>query len=200
MTLQNALDRLQTRPSIPLFVGEIWDAELDRALRETDPEALFAGRAVADARMAAGALAGLHLLNDNFETGHGICQAIMTDTGSYWHALCHRREGHLGSGVASNLSNARGWFRRAGDQPVYPAVRQAALSTLEEAGAGFRWATEAHGQMAADSQWDPGRMLDWFAQVDAGTLSPQTAGVLEAIQRQEIELALAWSIERALNG
>src|SRR5687767_6605154 len=43
-----------------------------------------------DARCA---LAGLWLLFDELERAHRIVQEIPTPTGSFWHAIVHRREG-----------------------------------------------------------------------------------------------------------
>src|SRR5688500_5858965 len=139
MTLQDAIERLRTRSPVPLFAAGVWDEGLEHALRGADPEELFPDRAVPDARMAACALAGVHLWNDAFETAHNLCQAIKSPTGSYWHALCHRREGHAGEGIESNLRNAKYWFRQAGEHPLFDVVYRSALSVLDNAGSGFRW-------------------------------------------------------------
>lgn len=198
MEFQEAVDRLRQRTHMPLFAGEVWDEDLDRALRAAEPETLFAGRTIRDARMAVAALAGLHLWNDNFEASHNICQGIESPTGSYLHGLCHRREGHVGSGLASNLQNARHWFRRVGDHPAFDMVYRSALTVLDNAGTGFRWATEAGATLRATRRWDPTALIDWIAQADAGTLSPQTQSLLEEIQWREIDLLVDWCVEHAL--
>ncbi len=199
MTIDQAIERLRERQHVPLFTAQVWDQELARALRATAPEALFGGP-VADARMAAAALAGLHLWNDDFDGSHNLCQGIGTDTGSYWHGLCHRREGHAGEGLAANLSNARYWFRRTGSHPAFDAVYRAALGVLDSAGTGFRWATEAGDQLRSRRHWDPMAMIDWFAMADAGTLSPQSAALLEELQWREMDLLVDWCVQRALEG
>jgi hypothetical protein len=38
------------------------------------------------------------------------CQSIETPSGSYWHAIMHRREG--------DFSNSKYWYRRVGQHPV----------------------------------------------------------------------------------
>jgi len=55
-------------------------------------------------------LAGLWLYLDDLNRSHPIAQDIDTPTGSYWHAIIHRREG--------DFSNSKYWYRRVGDHPV----------------------------------------------------------------------------------
>jgi hypothetical protein len=197
MTIRKAIDRLRERTHVPLFTVDVWDPQVDAALRDGSPDALFEGLTVSDPKMAACAVAGLHLWNDNFAASHNLCQGISTETGSYWHGLCHRREGHQGEGLASNLSNARYWFRRVGEHPAFDAVYRSALGVLDNAGTGFRWATEAAGMLRERRHWDPNALIDWFGQADAGTLSPQTQALLEEIQWREIDLLVDWCIQRA---
>lgn len=81
---------------------------------------------VADADMARGCLAGLWLYHDFLDESHAISQDIHTPTGSYWHAIMHRREADYG--------NAKYWFRRVGRHPVLdelgPAIK--ALAAVGE--------------------------------------------------------------------
>jgi hypothetical protein len=198
MTFQEALDRMRKRTPVPLFVAGVWDRDVDAALRETPPEALFGDRPVRDIQLAACAVAGLHLWNDSFTGCHNLCQGIPTSTGSYWHGIAHRREGHQGEGLAANLSNAKYWFRRTGDHPVHDAVYRSALTLLDSTGAGFRWATEAAGMLRQNRKWDPFALVDWFAQADAGTLSAQSQAILEEIQWREIDLLIDWCVQQAL--
>ena len=200
MKLETALAQLRERDSLPLFVGEPWDLELGRALRESSAEELFAGHSVQNAELAAAAIAGLHLWNDDFEASHNLCQGISTPTGSYWHGLCHRREGHRDRGLEANLNNTRYWFRQTGAHPAFPRVRETALAVLADAGSGMRWVTEAAGRLANGDAWDPFAMVDWFGQADAGTLSPQTVQLLQEIQRREIAVLLDWCVEQAVSG
>jgi len=197
MKIQDAINRLRERTQVPLFAVQVWDPELDAALR-ADSEALFAGLTVRDARMAAAAVAGLHLWNDNFEAAHNLCQGIQNSTGAYWHGICHRREGHQGQGLAANLANARYWFRQAGDHPILDPVYRTALNVLDGSGVGFRWATEAADQLRSRRTWDPAALTDWCGQVDAGTLSGQTASLLEELQWREIGLLTDWCLAQAL--
>src|SRR5688572_27783268 len=56
------------------------------------PEGVLAGR-VASADDAAALLAGLWLWHDYLIESHHISQNLSTPTGSFWHAIMHRREG-----------------------------------------------------------------------------------------------------------
>lgn len=55
-------------------------------------------------------LSGLWLYVDDLDRSHAISQDIHTSTGSYWHAIMHRREG--------DFWNSKYWFRKVGDHPV----------------------------------------------------------------------------------
>lgn len=62
--------------------------------------------------------AGLWLYVDQLDRSHAVSQAIESPTGSFWHAIMHRREG--------DFSNAKYWYRRVGQHP--------AMSRIEIAG------------------------------------------------------------------
>jgi len=55
-------------------------------------------------------LAGLWLWFDGLEEAHRLAQDIPSPTGSFWHAIIHRREG--------DFSNARYWYARCGGHRV----------------------------------------------------------------------------------
>lgn len=54
--------------------------------------------------------AGLWLYIDDLERSHALSQNLLSATGSYWHAIMHRREG--------DFSNAKYWYRKVGRHPV----------------------------------------------------------------------------------
>ena len=59
-------------------------------------------------------LAGLWLWHDFLDESHTISQGLHTPTGSYWHAIMHRREG--------DFSNAKYWYARCRNHPVLAEV------------------------------------------------------------------------------
>ena len=54
--------------------------------------------------------AGLWLYVDELDRSHAISQGMHNATGSYWHAIMHRREG--------DFSNSKYWYRNAGAHPA----------------------------------------------------------------------------------
>jgi hypothetical protein len=83
-------------------------------------EALLAPHPVRDGDMARACLAGLWLYHDFLDESHTISQDIDTTTGSYWHAVLHRREPDPG--------NSKYWWRRVGPHPVLGQLTEQAPS------------------------------------------------------------------------
>ena len=93
------------------------DPHLRPKLEVLTAEQLLAPHPVRDRDMAAACLAGLWLYHDFLDESHEISQTLLTPSGSYWHGLMHRRE--------PDFSNAKYWFRRVGDHPVFePLARR----------------------------------------------------------------------------
>jgi hypothetical protein len=87
------------------------ETSLRAALDALTVVAAFAHAGVADEAMAKCCVSGTWLLCDYLDESHTISQGIATPSGSFWHAIMHRREG--------DFSNAKYWFRRVGGHPVY---------------------------------------------------------------------------------
>ncbi|MFP6695244.1 MAG: hypothetical protein VB875_19615 [Pirellulales bacterium] len=88
------------------------------ALSTLDLTAAFAPARITDWQMAKACHSGLWLLHNFLDESHVVSQDIETNTGSFWHGIMHRREG--------DYSNAKYWFRRVGDHPVYESLAEAA--------------------------------------------------------------------------
>lgn len=86
------------------------------ALRTMTAELLFAGKQIVDHQMSRCCLAGLWLYHDFLDESHSISQEIDTPSGSYWHAIMHRREPDAG--------NSKYWWRRVGAHPVLDLLKQ----------------------------------------------------------------------------
>lgn len=74
--------------------------------------------------------AALWLYVDELDRAHQLVQDIDDETGSYLHAILHRREG--------DYSNSKYWFRRAGRHPILDrlgAYDPIAFVDLAQAGA-----------------------------------------------------------------
>ncbi|QOV89025.1 hypothetical protein [Humisphaera borealis] len=67
--------------------------------------------------VAGALLAGLWLWHDWLDESHTLSQSIESSTGSFWHAIMHRREG--------DFSNAKYWYARCGGHPAHARFRAA---------------------------------------------------------------------------
>jgi hypothetical protein len=99
----------------PLDAGAVNESVRGR-LAKLKPTDVVPG--AVDAEMAEACLAGLWLLHGFLDESHRISQDLHTTTGSYWHAIMHRREG--------DYDNSKYWFRQAGPHPAFVPLRQAA--------------------------------------------------------------------------
>jgi hypothetical protein len=54
--------------------------------------------------------AGLWLYVDDLQRSHTVSQTLTSATGSYWHAIMHRREG--------DFPNAKYWYSHVGHHPI----------------------------------------------------------------------------------
>ena len=112
-------------------LNELGPARPDRAaaakLGGRSVEAAFAPHAVVDRQMADACVAGLWLMCDFLDESHAISQDIDTPSGSYWHAILHRRE--------PDYSNAKYWFRQVGRHPIFESLATAARQIADEADA-----------------------------------------------------------------
>ncbi len=89
-------------------------ADAERLLAGVTPAQLLAVP-VRDVEAADAMLAGLWLWHDALDRSHAISQAIASETGSFWHAIMHRREG--------DFSNAKYWYARCRRHPVLGVIR-----------------------------------------------------------------------------
>ena len=140
------------------------------------PDALEAvERAIAGGRFMDAApelAAGLWLYVDDLERSHRVSQNIASPTGSFWHAIMHRREG--------DFSNSRYWFRKVGKHPAYSRIHIAG-------GPAAAGTNEAH--------YHPTRLVDRVERAyNAGeTQHPE----LVAMQRHEWFGLFEWCVEHA---
>ncbi len=96
-------------------------------------------------------MAGLWLWHDWLGESHAISQNLHDTTGSFWHAIMHRREG--------DFANAKYWYARCADHPVLPSLNaqvSAILNPLPADKSLLR--LTGHG-------WNPGAYVDFVEQV-----------------------------------
>lgn len=148
-------------------------------------EAAFAPRGITDLQMADACRSALWLYHDYLDISHTISQQIETETGSYWHGIMHRRE--------PDYSNSKYWFRRVGDHPVFPAMRDAAAEI-----AGAHAARPASAFLTAQTAWDPYKFIDLCETANKG--QGPAEDLCRKIQHREWELLFDYCYHAAVAG
>jgi hypothetical protein len=163
----------------PLGAGRV-NPRLRERLNSTTMEAAFAHVTVVDLEMAGCCLSGLWLLHDFLDEAHTACHDIDTPSGSYWHALVHRREG--------DFVNSKYWFDRVGNHEVFGPLGQRAA----ELGA-----ARGEGHLITAGQFDPMAFVDLVEGVERGRQLDARELCLD-IQQAEWELLFDWCYRRAV--
>lgn len=125
-----------------------------------------------DLVMAQACLAGLWLRFDYLDESHQLSQEIDTPTGSYWHAVMHRREGDYG--------NSKYWLRRAGHHPAMTTLYETIHDEFSQADL----PTEIR-KLLAEPTWNPNAFVDLCAAACGGRTD--LAPACRTLQRREWE-------------
>jgi len=145
---------------------------------------VFSPHAVTDTDMASCCISALWLYHDCLDTSHTISQGIPTETGSYWHAIMHRRE--------PDYPNSKYWFGRVGDHPVFPAIRDAAAGIATTAASLPDSATFLTKQCV----WDPYGFVDLCEAANCGRTPVED--LCRQIQQREWEILFDYCYQAAV--
>jgi len=191
-TITEIVQKLEGRyPLPPLAPEKEWDAELTHRIQKASPDALFDGQPVKDATLASAVQSGLLLWNDALNISHTISQRIENTTGSYWHGIMHRRE--------PDYSNAKYWFHRVGNHPIFPALRKRVLNLLQERSGQSNPLADYARKIEGKDNWDAFQFVDWCQAAAQDASPPQdVAEFLQTVQVEEIKLLLDYSYRHAL--
>ncbi len=168
MTLNTGIPNDSTKPALGAY---------------TDGAA-FSPHAIADTDMAACCRSALWLYHDYLDTSHTISQGITTETGSYWHAIMHRRE--------PDYPNSKYWFGRAGDHSVFPAIREAAAGIAATATS----LPDSATFLTTQSAWDPYAFVDLCKAANFGRTPVED--LCRQIQQREWEILFDYCYQTAV--
>lgn len=157
---------------LPLTRSASCDESETKALLNTPIDSLFPG-----ARCPEGALSGLLLIMGSWSESHRISQDLDTREGNYWHAIGHR--------VEPDSWNAAYWFRKVGQHPIFPQLRERAHDILEK--------VESKPWNVGNS-WDPFVFIEWCYEARQLPNSIQEYVALH-IQKAEWQLLFNWCAE-----
>ncbi len=124
--------------------------------------------------------AGLLQLHDYLEESHSYSQSIQGDAlGDHWHGIMHRRE--------PDYSNAKYWYRRVGDSPIFAELAERAEAILQSCD--DPEAESLRVQLGLPETWDAFGFID---ACEAYERSPQSriSDALRRIQFWEMLLLL----------
>ena len=155
--------------------------QMRAALAEFHLAAIALPRQVVDPSMALACHAGLWLAHNFLDESHEISQQIETPTGSFWHAIMHRREG--------DFDNAAYWFRRVREHAIYQPLG-AAVAAGEASDPQLASLTPA-------GHWDPLAFVQLVRSVVTGRTGKPTAAACRRIARLEWQLLWDFCYQQA---
>lgn len=133
-------------------------------------------------------LAGLWLWHDWLDESHAIAQSLHDATGSFWHAITHRREGDFG--------NSKYWYDKVGSgHPALAAIGQHVGAAVNHLPADKSWLRLLSGA----GGWSPHAFVDLVEEVSSRPAEPRLAAVV-AIQRIEWQILFDHCVRRAGGG
>ncbi len=179
--------RLEARGNPRLWPPFDRDEEVARELLQINPQDLTRDE-IRHPEFAGAAVAGLLLWADCLPESHRLSQEIPNTTGSFWHGIMHRRE--------PDYPNARYWFGRVGNHPLFPDIYSGALESLAALDAPE--AAALREEMETWSAWNPMAFIALIERArEKGDAGQEKA--LEAVQAVEIRLLLDWTYRQAIS-
>lgn len=132
-----------------------------------------------------GVLAALWLWHDHLDESHRLSQGIDTPTGSFWHAIMHRREGDFG--------NSKHWYARCPGHPAFDTLRAAAGDLIDPLPADKALLRLTSGG------WNAAAFVDLVQAAHADPSDPRRPAVV-ALQRLEWHILFDHCVRAACGG
>ena len=187
--IAEVIEKLEAGNPLPtLAPQEAWSTELTDVLEATSLDELFQGESLKNTTFGNATKSGLLLWNDALNESHTISQGLENQTGSYWHGIMHRRE--------PDYSNSKYWFGRVGTHPIFPQLRERAISIFKETSNPSDALRRIAEAIEADENWDAYQFIDWCQAAENGT--DDVNRFLQQVQAEEIKLLLAYSYQNAV--
>lgn len=138
---------------------------------------------VVDPDEASAAVAGLWLLHDWLDRSHTISQGIETATGSFWHAIMHRREG--------DFNNSKYWYGKCRNHPSMAEMAHRGSQVVAASSA------SAQARSVVQRGWDPYALVDFIESFyDAADDHPPLK-LAQELQRLEWEILFDHTVKAA---
>lgn len=132
---------------------------------------------------AAAALSGLWLWHDFLDESHALAQQIQGSSGSFWHAIMHRREG--------DFSNSKYWYARCAAHPVMPALAARVDELIKP------YPADKSLLRLTSGGWNPSNFVDLVAQVHDRPDDPRHA-LAVSVQHAEWRVLFDHCVRSAL--
>lgn len=147
-------------------------------LRRLEPVGRLGDRPVVDTAAAQACWSGLWLRFNFLDESHRISQELPDSTGSFWHAIMHRREGDFG--------NSKYWWRQVGRHRVFDRLSLAVRDLLAEHERRATPVPPSCQTHAARADWDPYGFVDLCQAAVRGASDAE--GWCRAVQQIEWKL------------
>jgi len=187
-TFDAIVQQLQARePLAPLYPTQPWNQDLSRQIAQASDAELFGTAPSSGSTMTTACRAGLLLWNDDLDGSHRISQGVEDATGSFWHAIMHRREG--------DAANSGYWWRKTGAHPAFAEVQAEALRVLQNES--DEQAQEFAAALKRAATWLP---VEFVAHCETARRDGDEADWLKRVQVVETAVLLRWCRNRIASG
>jgi hypothetical protein len=122
---------------------------------------------------AAAMMSGLWLYFDWLDQSHHLSQSLENPTGSFWHAIMHRREG--------DFPNSKYWYARCTTHPTMQTLAANAPRMINEMPA------DKSLLRVISTGWNPNALVDLIAEMHQKPDDPRRAAAV-ALQKLEWQL------------
>jgi hypothetical protein len=168
-SLARQILKLIPNPYTKLVVETEGPPEARKLLQTATPDNLLIG-VHKNADESKSLLCALWLYHDFLDESHRISQSIATPTGSFWHAIMHRREG--------DFSNSKYWYARCVNHPALHAIAAQAATFVHP------YPADKSLLRLLNNGFDPDAFVDLVERVHADPNHPHHALAIE-LQRAE---------------